>query len=153
MGFVLARPLNLVVPPSRVRSTGVRIQESASMMKTHSKRTAELQLQLGNPQSHPTCVLTMAFIFRNQPWKSLYILYFGITTLVLRLPIWVVLSLYKPTRTWSVCWTIYFKAIREYIDTFFCHWIPFTPYLSLRLYLLSNRGMSATRRRRDQGNR
>ncbi len=95
----------------------------------------------------------MAFIFRNQPWKSLYILYFGITTLVLRLPVWVVLSLYKPTRMWSVRRTIYFKTIREYIDTFFVTGFPSPPYLSLRLYLLSNRGMSATRRRRDQGNR
>ncbi len=69
----------------------------------------------------------MAFIFRNQPWKSLYILYFGITTLVLRLPIWVVLSLYKPTRMWSVRRTIYFKAIREYIDTFFVTGFPSPP--------------------------
>ncbi|KAK0495007.1 alpha/beta-hydrolase [Armillaria luteobubalina] len=66
----------------------------------------------------------MVFIFRNQPWKSLYILYFGITTLVLRLPVWVVLSLYKPTRMWSVRQTIYFKAIREYINTFFITGFP-----------------------------
>ncbi|KAK0459245.1 alpha/beta-hydrolase [Desarmillaria tabescens] len=96
-----------------------------SMMETHSKRRVELQLNLTTP-SHLT-ILIMAFRFRNQPWKSLYILYFGLTTLVLRLPVWVLLSLYKSTRTWSVRRTIYFKVIREYIGRFFVTGFPSPP--------------------------
>ncbi len=53
MGFVLVRPLNQIEPPSRVRTTRVRIQESTSMMETHWKGTAEPQLELDNPPVPP----------------------------------------------------------------------------------------------------
>ncbi|KAJ7451008.1 alpha/beta-hydrolase, partial [Mycena galericulata] len=60
----------------------------------------------------------MSFPFRKQPWKALYIIYFGVSTLFVRLPFWLVKYAFpsnRPRRSWSLKQTLSVRGLEALV--------------------------------------
>ncbi|KAF9220925.1 alpha/beta-hydrolase [Gyrodon lividus] len=58
------------------------------------------------------------FVFRRQPFKTLYVLYFGVTLLFVRLPYWTIISLlpaWRPRRNWTLSRTIIVYGLQSLV--------------------------------------
>lgn len=69
----------------------------------------------------------MAFQYRRQPVKSLFLLYVGLSILFVRLPYWVVTSLvpaWRPRRSWSMRRTIMVRVMVVFVDALFKTQLP-----------------------------
>ncbi|KAF8515473.1 alpha/beta-hydrolase [Gautieria morchelliformis] len=63
------------------------------------------------------------FAFRNQPLKALYLLYFAVTGLLIRLPYWTIASAIpacRPKRTWSMRRSFEVRLLNAMINRLFC---------------------------------
>ncbi|KZV85699.1 hypothetical protein EXIGLDRAFT_841272 [Exidia glandulosa HHB12029] len=60
----------------------------------------------------------MAFAFRSQPLKTLYILYFSLSTLLVRLPFWILSSIFPSTRprsSWPFLGALFVHVVRAVV--------------------------------------
>ena len=72
----------------------------------------------------------MYFIFRRQPLKGLYKVYFLSTALLIRLPSWLITSappFLRPRRTWTFKRTVLVELMRAFVGTFFVTHPPVSP--------------------------
>lgn len=61
----------------------------------------------------------MTFEYRNQPYKSLYLVYSALFILLWWLPYWTLISIipsWRPRPTWGILRTIYINALRKFIE-------------------------------------
>lgn len=68
-------------------------------------------------------------LYRKQPFKSTYLLYQSITTPFVRIPVWVILSLFRrnrPKSTWSLKKTIMVKLLKH-LSAVNAKYVPLTP--------------------------
>lgn len=69
------------------------------------------------------------FLFRRQPLKGLYLTYFVVSTFFVRLPYWIISSIFpasRPRRSWSLGKSLGVAGMRAYVNTFFETGLPFS---------------------------
>ncbi|KAJ7169109.1 alpha/beta-hydrolase [Mycena crocata] len=62
------------------------------------------------------------FAFRRQPLKAVYLAYFLVTTLFIRLPLWTFMAFFpalRPRRSWPFRRALIFHALKAFVELFF----------------------------------
>ncbi|KAJ7574266.1 alpha/beta-hydrolase [Mycena floridula] len=70
------------------------------------------------------------FAFRSQPLKAVYLLYFILSTLFIRLPFWALVAsipAWRPRRSWSFIRSIQFLGMKTLVKAFFHFGFPLFP--------------------------
>ncbi|OCB91718.1 hypothetical protein A7U60_g1014 [Sanghuangporus baumii] len=85
-----------------------------------------------SPQSSssPSVAKCSMFEFRRQPFRTLYMTYFITSTLLVRLPYWVITAIppfLRPRKTWSFGRSIFVPGIRAFVSTWYATSFPPAP--------------------------